>query len=633
LDSAADARLEIEEAMSSPADDQTPVSPTPRGWRSVPRSFVALAAVLLAAVAGLAALALVHLREKPSVVQSVQFEISVPPNVTMGEGDFFEISPDGRKLAFMARGADRVTRLWVRDLNAREARALPGSENAEVTFFWSFDSRSLVFQSSGRMRRIDLVGGPAKTLCDVPSALIGGFSTSEGVIIFGTGQTAVNRVSSDGGTPVAVTRSDSARQETYHALPSPLPDGRHFLYLRVSSNPENSGIFVGSVDAKSDDPPSRMVLATGYGARFVRSSEAGHGHLLFLRNGGLVRQGFDTRTLTLTGEPTPVAGQVGSFFAAGFFSATNDGTIVYRTGSGLNRQLTWFDRHGMKTSIAGEVDGYLGVALAPDGARAIATRLDSQTNQDLWLLDFARATRARFAFGRFRLGNPVWTPDSQRAVFGSNQLGPVDLYEKRLGGAGEERLLFKSGQNKTPTSVSPDGRDLLFHTVPASDLWLLPLRGGDLKPVPLLATPFNELEGRFSPDGRWIAYQSNESGRNEVYVRAFDAQFPERFSASDKVLVSRNGGAQPHWRTDGKELFYGSEDGRVMAVSIPDGAAGGPPLQTGTPVPLFALPANAITTSWAPASDGQRFLLLLPAADTTQAPFTVLLNWAAGPEK
>jgi len=241
---------------------------------------------------------------------------------------------------------------------------------------------------------------------------------------------------------------------------------------------------------------------------------------------------------------------------------------------------------------------------------------------------------ARFAFGRFRLFFPVWSGDGRRVVFTSNEQGSYDLFEKTVGAEGAGRLLFKSNDNKFPTSISRDGQALLFYTNPGvSDLWLLALSGEAAKPIPLLKTQFNELDGQFSPDGRWIAYQSDESGVPEIYVRAFHPEAPEQFAAAPNALVSRNGGIHPRWRADGRELFYQSGDGKLMAVAV---AQGGPPgmFQAANPVALFTFPPNAATApgnsviAWSPAPDGQRFLLLLPPADTTQTPFTVLLNWA-----
>ena len=617
-----DVKLALEGAFETPAPHTaTAAFAAPRGRTA----WIAAFAVALLVAVALAIPAVRHLRETPPVAQRVQFQLPVPPAASLDVSRHGNISPDGRTFAFLARSTDGVNRLWVRDLNALDARSLPGSENAVDTFFWSFDSRFLVFESGGKIKRISLAGGPTTTLCDVPRALVGGFSTPEGVVIFGTTE-VIYRVAWDGGRPEAVTRLEPARQETYHALPEPLPDGRHFLYLRGSSNPEQSGIFVGAVDGKPEDPPSRRVLGTPLGARFVRTSATGPGQILFAREGTLMHQAFDPARLVLIGDAAPVASPLGSYFASGLFSASDDGTIVYRTDNPLNRELVWFDRQGMKMTAVGEPDSYIGFVMAPDGTHAIATRSDAQTNRDLWLLDFTRATRSRFAFGRFRLEAPVWSPDTQRVVFRSNELGSYDLYEKPVAGAATERLLFKSAEDKMPTSVSADGRYLLFHAGANADLWLLPMNDNDAKAVPLLQTAFNERSGRFSPDGRLIAWQSNESGRNEIYLGEFDARAPERFSTNERIIVSRGGGTGPRWRADGKELFYTSPDGKVMAVPVSTGAGIGTAIQAGTPAPLFTLEEGAV---WEPAPDGQRFLELVPLADA-RAPFNVLLNWAAG---
>src|SRR5439155_19212463 len=220
----------------------------------------------------------------------------------------------------------------------------------------------------------------------------------------------------------------------------------------------------------------------------------------------------------------------------------------------------------------------------------------------------------------FPLTGPIWSRDSRYIIYRSNQDGPFNLYEKQVSGGGEEKLLLKTGEDKNQTSVSSDGRFLLFDSGQRKDLWLLPLRDGD-KAVPLRQTQFNESDGQFSPDSRWIAYQSDETGRSEIYVQVFNASSPMTFSSSEKWLVSQAGGNHPRWRADGKELFYQSSDDKMVAVPV----TGDSTFRAGTPTALFSLPPNAFT--WEPAPDGKRFLFLVPAGDAAQAPFTVLLNW------
>ena len=484
-----------------------------------------------------------------------------------------------------------------------------------------------MFGAGGKLKKIAVQGGPPQTLCDLPRNHVGGAWNRDGVIIFGNLGGSVTRIPSDGGTPVPVTSLDAARQETFHALPSFLPDGRHFVYLRLSSTPENSGVFLGSLDTQPAEQPRKPLVAASLGPGYIPAADSGPGHLLFEREGTLFAQLFDERKLELEGDPVPLAQPVGSFRAGGYFFASNSGTLVYRASSSENTVLTRFDRQGASLGQIGDPDNYnyqISFAITADGTRAALPRLDAQSNEELWLQDLTRAARTRFASGRFRVQNPVWSPDGSRVIFASNQDVPYDLYQKDVyqkpaSGGEEQKALFKSRQDKVPTSISSDGRLLLFHTAPQSDLWVLPL-DGDGKPAPFLQTPFNERDGRFSPDNKWVAYTSNESGRNEVYARPFRASSGSQAA----VQISQAGGTHPRWRADGRELIYLASDGKIMAVDITPGAA----LQSGVPKPLFDAPSGS--TSWEVAGDGKRFFFLVPAGEATPAPFTVVLNWTAG---
>ena len=527
---------------------------------------------------------ILHFREQPPELAPIRLQIPIPEKMTLEGGDLFSLSPDGRRLVFTATGPDHVRALWLRDLAALEARRLPGSENLDTGQpFWSPDGRFIVFGAGGKLKKIAVQGGPPQTLCDLPRNHLGGAWNRDGVIILGNLGGSVTRISSDGGTPVQVTSLDSARQETFHALPSFLPDGRHFVYLRLSSTPENSGVFVGSLDSKPAEQSRKPLVAASLGPGYIPAADSGPGHLLFERDGALFAQLFDERKLELEGDPVPVAQPVGSFRAAGYFVVSTSGTLVYRASSSENTVLTRFDRQGASLGPIGEADNYGSpFAVSADGTRAALPRYDSQTNAELWLVDLTRVTRTRFASGRFRVTNPIWPPDGRRVIFASNQDGPLDLYQKDLyqkpGGGEEQKPLFKSSQIKYPTSISSDGRLLLFATAPQSDLWVLPL-DGDGKPTPFLQTPFNELDGHFSPDNKWVAYTSNESGRNEVYARPFH---PASISQG-AVQISQGGGTHPRWRVDGRELIYQAVDGKIMAVDTVPGTA----LQVGVPKTLF----------------------------------------------
>jgi Tol biopolymer transport system component len=419
-------------------------------------------------------------------------------------------------------------------------------------------------------------------------------------------------------------------------LPSFLPDGEHFIYLRQSAIPENTGVYVGSIDAKPGQQDLKRLLATAWGPAYVPSSNPGMGQVLFMRDGTLEAQPFDTRRLELSGEPVTVAEQVGTFIDGGFFSASANDILVYKTGSGTGTsQLTWFDRGGKVLSADGEPGTYYTLALSPDGKRAAVSQYASPgANLAIWLLDLSRGTSTRFTFGPSSDLAPVWSPDGSRIIFTSNRSGVYDLYQKPANGAKDEELLLRSSETKEPMSWSGDGRFLLYET-PDPDtrktaLWVLPL-GGDKKPFPFLRADFNNLEGQFSPDGRFVVYVSDESGRSEIYVRTFSPDAAVRASDIGKWLISTEGGSYARWSQDGKELYYLASDGKLMAVEI----ATKPAFQAGVPKALFQAPPSAISTnesSWDLTPDGKRFLFAVPT-EQGASPFTVVLNWQAGLKK
>jgi Tol biopolymer transport system component len=581
----------------------------------------------------LASLAVVHYLERPPTPpEPTRFQIVPPEKVTLSADSPFAVSPDGRTLVYGAAGSDNVVRLWLRALDSLETRPLAGTEINGVVPppFWSPDGRFVAFDDGlGKLKKVDITGGPAQTLCDVPTGVfVGGSWNDEGVIIFAMNFAGVMRVSAGGGVPTPVTTIDSSRREVTQVFPVFLPDGRHFLYYSFSNGPEGSGIYVGSLDAKPDEQRSAKLLATSSGTvAFVPSdsaSAADLGHLLFRREGTLMAQPFDDRSMVLSGEPVPVAGQLGSFLANGFFSASQKGVLVYRTGgvARQNSQPTWFDREGTRLGNSGEPGNYLSLTLSPDSARAAAVRLDVQTViQDLWLLDLEPGTSTRLTFGPSFVTSPVWSPDGNRVVFGlSPDGGPFDLYQKPVNGATDEKTLLKSTSHKTPTNWSRDGRYLLYtESDPRTknDVWLLSLEGG--KAVPFLNSAFNEGQGQFSSDGRFVVYVSDESGRSEVYVRESSAN-----AAGAKSVVSKTGGSAPRWRADAKELFYAAPDGTIMAVEVTAGAI----FQASTPKPTFKLPTGV--SIWDVTANGSRFLLAVPVEQSDLAPFTVVLNWQQG---
>jgi Tol biopolymer transport system component len=563
-------------------------------------------------------------------MEPVRFQIAAPEKTVFG--NYVAPSPDGRRLAFTATGMDGRTSLWVRALDSLDARLLPGTENASGPF-WSPDSRFIAFGDGNKLKKIDVTGGPPITLCEVPNTVGSGAWSQDGILLFGSKNAdPLRRVSAAGGVAAPVTVVDASRQEGLQSFPAFLADGRHFIYLRTSALADRHGIYVGSLDVKPEQQDTKRVLAVQYGAGYAPTADPDMGRLLFLREGTLMTQPFDNRRLELTGEPVPVTERVGNTNTVqARFGVSASGVLAYQTGTGGGgSSLTWFDRQGKALGAAAEPALYGSVALSPDGTRMAVSRADSQGgNVDIWLVEFARAASTRFTFDPARDSAPVWSPDGTRIVFRSERSGAGDLYQKTASGAGSDEVLLKSPEAKTPDDWSRDGRFLLYTAADPKtklDLWVLPLEG-DHKPVPYLKTEFNEAQGQFSPDGHFVAYRSDESGRVEIYVQPF----PLKSGGGGKWMVSRGGGTQPRWRRDGKELFYIANDLMVMmAVDV----STSPTFKAGIPQALFerAVIPVAVTFLWDVSADGKRFLLDTFGAETAaaSAPITVVLNWQAG---
>jgi Tol biopolymer transport system component len=611
-------------ALLESAPESAPVKRPWLAWS------IAALAVLIAVAMGM-----VHDREKPSAPGApMRFQIPLPSKVNMAPGGGIALSPDGQRLAFTAVGTDGVQRLWLRALDSFEARPLFGTESSRIPpFFWSPDSRFIAFLAGTKLKKIGISGGPPQIICDL-SAGFGGSWNRDGVIILGTEHGGVMRVSSSGGVAFPLTKPNPARQESAHHSPIFLPDGKHFLYWCQSATPENQGVYIGSLDAKPEEQGSNQLVPTNFFPIYVPSTDSSLGQLLFIREQVLVAQPFDDKHLELVGEPTLVAEQVGSFGNYAFFSASTNGILVYISGgSGQQFQPTWLDRQGKVLGTAGGLGLYYRLALSPDGRFAAVGR---NTRTDIWLLNFSRGTEQRFTFGQGNSSRPIWSPDGSHIIFGSDREGVYNLYQKPASGAKEEELLFKSTEHKYPTSWSSDEGFVLYTAIDQKtkqDLWLLSLESG-VKAIPFLRTNFNEGDGQFSPDMRWIAYVSDESGSNEVYVRGFSrSSGSDALSASiGKWLISEGGGTGPRWRRDGKELYYRATDGKVIAVEITAGTL----FQAGSRKPLFQAPPDiaALYTiapfpAWDVTADGKRFLLPVPAVENSPSPFNVVLNWTA----
>ena len=587
----------------------------------------AIVALLLAV---LTPIAYQHFRERRPMPDRMRFNVA--PTVEFAPPGNFSVSPDGRHIAFAGRGPDGIARLWIRSLDSLEARPLPGSELTGVTPppFWSPDSRFIAFDAGGRLKKLELSGGLPQTLCETPSVAVGGSWNRNGDIIFGNIVGGLLRVRETGGDAIPVTVLDRSRNEEFHLLPSFLPDGRHFVYLRVSPTaPEAGGTFIGTLDAKPEEQSAQRLMPYAVGLTFVAPRDGDRGRLLFLREGALMSQPFDAERLALAGDPVPVVERVGSFRDGAYFAVSDNDTLVYRTAES-DYQLTWFDRQGSVAGQISEPGGYREVALSPDGTRAAASRTDPQdsTKADLWLFDLSRGAGAtRLTLGAGIAEFPVWSPDGKRIVYTFNH---SRIHQKLASGGSDETELVRanSAELLRSNSFSPDGRFFLYSGGFATtrSLDLLVLRSDDSKPVPFIATSFSEEQGRFSPNGRWVAYASNESGQSEIYVREFATDFgPGSANSAGSVLVSRGGGTAPRWRGDGREMFYLAANGKMMAVDVNTG----PEFHAGLPTPLFQTPPG--TTVGDVTSDGKRFLLVTPPSAST--PFIVVLNWTAALKK
>ena len=602
--------------------------PAPVVARRKNRERLARAVAAIAIVIAVVALSVVaYFRRAPAEPQAVRFSIGPPEKTTFSiSASFLTVSPDGTKLAFEAVDSSGKSQLWVRPLDSEAPQPLAGTDNATLPF-WSADSRFLAFYADGKLKKIAIAGGPAQTLAEAATGFGNGSWNPEGVVLFtpaGSGG-GIHRVSAAGGATTAITTLNTSRQETGHLWPHFLPDGNHFLYLAQSSNPENNAIWVGSLDEKD----SKLLLAAN---SFVQYAPPGY--LLFARERTLLAQPFDADALELTGEALPIAEEVQQNMGNGraAFAVSQNGVLAYRSRGIVNTQLTWFDRTGKSLGQLGPPGSNDDPELSPDGKRLAVERQDAQGAWDIWLADLVRGTSTRFTFDPASDYLPLWSPDGSQLAFSSNRMGRIfNLYQKPSSGAGNEELLLQSEVNKYVMDGSSDGRFLIYSNQDPKtrhDLWVLPL-SGDRKPFLFLQTQFEEYHARFSPDGRWTAYISNESGKYEVYVQSFP-------KPSGKWQVSTNGGIQPRWRRDGKELFYLGLDGKLMAVAVKSDAT----LEIGAPTALFearTLYGTAVNISarqeYDVTGDGQRFLLNVDLSDDASNPITVVLNWTAGLQK
>jgi eukaryotic-like serine/threonine-protein kinase len=583
-----------------------------RRWERV--SWLLAAAFVLLALTGGAVWWQTSNRRPPSMY----FHAAVP----FAANDL-ALSPDGHTLALVAYSAQISNSvLWTYEVGTQRTTSLEGTEGASYPF-WSPDGRFIGFFGDGKLKKVEVSGGQPQILCDAPTGR-GGTWNRDGVILFTpSGFGGLFRVSSSGGSPVEVTKTDASRGETSHRWPLFLPDGKHFLYLgaNFSGQLENNAIFLGSLDPQE----KRLIVSTSANATYAEP-----GYLLYLRdNKILVAQPFDHRRYVLSGEPHTLSDEVLYFPTVdrAVFSVSNGDVLITQTGKGASlSQLTWFDRKGDRAGTVGTAGWYNNVRLSLDGRRVAINQTDQGgRNVDIWILEPARGVSSRLTFDPSAHQAPVWSPDGKHILFTGNRKLGMQFYLKSADGSGsaEQVAGFNINSQSNVWDWSRDGKYVLVRN--DNELWYFTWPERILKP--LLQAKWTVRNAQFSADGRWVVYASNETGSMEIYV----APFP---SFNGKWQVSRGGGQEPRWRQDGKELFYLSADGKMTAVPVTTGAS----FEAGAPVTLFqthrrqAVSAQDVF-SYDVSGDGQKFLILTKIDEGNPAPLSVVLNWVSEMEK
>jgi Tol biopolymer transport system component len=525
------------------------------------------------------------------------------------------VSPDGRSIVVVASGADGVGQLWLRHFESTTLTPIPGTADASYPF-WSPDGRSIGFFTPGLLRRIDLAGGPARTLAAAPNGRGGSWNANGDILFAPNAAGVIDRVSAEGGNARPQTRAEESRGETSHRWPQFLPDGRRFLYFVRSGQESHEGIYLSSLD----DPASTLVVNSSVGGAYLATRRM----ILFDAEGTLMARPFDPDAPASGADPVPVAPHVGgssNFYGA--FTASSTGVIAYASRAAAS-ELVWFDRQGHRLATVLPAAEHVDFQLSPDGnSVAVSTADKNSDHPDIYQIDLTRGTRVRLTASRATDATPVWSPDGRQVVFRSNRERVHDLYTRAIASTAPEHVLLTTTTAKAPTSWTPDGAHIVFQNrddVTGWDLMMVSADGS--QPQPLVKTPFDEVQGRVSPDGHWLAYTSNESNRPEVYVRMLDG-------GSSTWQISVNGGSDPRWRGDGHELFYVSADGQLTSVAI-NGRGG--TLDPAAPHALFEIGPIAVappyTSGYDVPPDGSRFLVRVPIEHVRSMPLTVLLNWS-----
>jgi eukaryotic-like serine/threonine-protein kinase len=534
------------------------------------------------------------------------------------------VSPDGRKIAMVAYSSQTSSNeIWIYEVGSQQPMLIHATQGASFPF-WSPDARFVGFFADGKLKKADAGGQQILVLCDAPNGR-GGTWGRDGDILFSPdaiGVKGLYRVSAQGGTAIVYTLPDKKRYETSHRWPMFLPDGRHFLYLAANftGHSESNAIFVGSLDSQE----KRFIVNTNANAVYVDP-----GYLIYKRGNTLVSQPFDTRKFTLTGEPRVISDDVlySSQIARATYSASHDVLVVQSGMDPSGSQLNWYNRNGKQVGTVASPGNYHNVRLSPDGRRVATDQTDPDgLNIDVWIHEPARGLMTRMTFDPALDYAPIWSPDGKRILFGSSRQSAWRLFVKNSDGSGSETTVLDLGDGGwqvVPFDWSRDGKRVLFRS--AAELWYFTLP--DRAPKPLFQASWSARNAQFSPDDRWIAYASNESGGWEICVSPFP-------SVNGKWQVSRTGGQEPRWRADGKELFFVSPEGKMMAAPVSTGAM----FEAGSPVELFQThrrpPASSTDVfSYDVTGDGQKFLIDTEVENPKSTPPSITLHWNAPVEK
>ena len=587
----------------------SPGAGAPPTARSRPWPWVVAA---LAAAAALA-IAAVHFLSVPPPAHRIAFTVFPEEKTTLT--GHIAVAPDGRRVAFVAREPEGIGQLWLRTLDSAETRRLPGTEGAYFPA-WSPDGRWIGFSDPYKLKTIDVASGQVVTVADAARMVRGLAWAPDGTLFIGTQGGPIRRVPVAGGVPTPLTALDRSHEEVEHEYPWLLPGGKRLLFLVNSSQAGTAGIWVASLANPAD---RRRLLADASAAAYAG------GYLLFVRGGALMAQPFDPERAELSGEAEPVALKIGySRSGDGAFGVSPSGVLAWSPvrSAASKARLTWFARSGARLGDVGPEGSYNGVSLSPDGRRIAASNLD--TTFALLILDPGRETTNYLRRGVSGM-NPVWSPDASRIAYGALR-GVQELFVQSSSGAGDAQVILENGRSKTPTGWSRDGRFLLYQEMAETGSWTLWTLGmdGGRKPERLLPADFSSSNGQFSPDGHWVAYAAMESPVQvqQVYVQSFPL-------GRGNWQISSNGGDQPRWRRDGKELFYVDPLGKMMSVEIGPGQA----LEPGPPKTLFTFRGSHNpygTFHYDVTADGGKFIIVTPAGETSFDPLHVVLNWTAG---